>query len=696
MSTPKGGSTESVQQTDNQMDALLAKTKDASSLLPDELSYLVSAFVPSQSQALRSKAYLTLSAFCQGVRASKPSEKIKGDGDGADAGTLALSRVFQPLITSNLSETQEDALLAGITFLSALFQVDWQSASQIFQEDGFIELLATLELSSSPTISLELARLYAQASSHKVCRSLFPDESITWLRTKSSQGAGGALRAVAVIALLKLSRGSAVDAAAVVSAGASSTSSVEPHDEAYAASLKDLITSHEEAVEGLAYLSDNPSVKQMLANTAFLKQLFSLVPKPKATAHAPNNSTLLYGVLIIVANLCAYKPRLNQEEQQIAKLRRMAEAKQAGRKDIGESPNPLDSDTQVQTRCRTAIGSGVLDVLATTAGIESQGTRTVVGKIFLSLVEDKGNRGKVLQGGGAKTLTRVIKSFPLSSTDSSPAEILPVIQALAKLAITASPIQVFGPNEGNSLDAIRPLSHMLLHSSSNMLQQFEAIMALTNIASHPACAARIADTPHLLNKVELLMLEDHLLIRRASVELICNLIIGSESVVERYGGGEGGFSKSKIQVLLAMSDVEDLPTRLAASGALAMLTSAPSACQAIFALQVERHRAFLILAQLIDPSVHIGDTDAKDGGADINPVDGDAGLVHRGVACFHNILGNLQDLIPPATLAEEIEKAGLVKVFEKLLKGELGSVDKDGVLPLAVGVGQILSTISKR
>ncbi|KAF8445652.1 hypothetical protein L210DRAFT_3528112 [Boletus edulis BED1] len=87
------------------------------------------------------------------------------------------------------------------------------------------------------------------------------------------------------------------------------------------------------------------------------------------------------------------------------------------------------------------------------------------------------------------------------------------------------------------------------------------------------------------------------------------------------------FRVANIPHILSKSDVEDLPTRLAASGALAMLTSTQAACEAIFDLQKERHRAFLVLAQLIDPSIHAGDDDAMDeesiGGV------GDPGLVHR-------------------------------------------------------------------
>ncbi|KAH0838076.1 ARM repeat-containing protein [Lanmaoa asiatica] len=696
-SNPRSRSDET-QRIEINMDALRIKSEDPSSLLPDELSHIVAAFVPSQPLSSRSKAYLTLSAFCQGIRVSKSSERSQAGGDEPDEGTLALFHIFQPLIANNLSQSQEDVLLVAVTFHCALFQVDWKSASQIFTGDGFLDLLTTLEMTTSSLVSLALARLYAQASSHKPCRQLFSEESITWLQTKSSQTTDDALRVVAILALVKLAHGSSGDTATIPAGTATTTGILVGEDVPRAAQLGGMIMNSEEihaclneAVEGLAYLSTNPSVKKNLTNATVLKRLFSFVPKRKATADATNNSMLIYGVLVIISNLCSYKPRLSQEQQQIAKLRRMAESgKKTGRDDVEEQLDPLESEREVQARCRSAISCGALEVLATASGLDSQGIRSSVGQVLLSFAENKENRGEILRGGGSKMLTRIIQSAS-SSPDSLPQEALPAIQALAKLAITAPPIQVFGPNEGNVLDAIRPFSQLLLHPSASMLQQFEAMMALTNIASHgPALASRVANTPHVFSKVELLMLEDHTLMRRAATELICNLIAGSEHVFEKYGGAndettrstsQDGSSRSNIHVLIAMSDVEDLPTRLAASGALAMLTNMQPACKAIFDLQVERHRAFLVLAQLIDPSIHTGDDDTT--GEDSSVALGNPGLVHRGVICIRNLLSNLQSPSRQDALKDEVRKAGLLVVFEKLLKGELGSFSEVVLGPAA-------------
>ena len=679
------------------LDTILKNSQQISStgpLLPDELSYLLTAFLPSQPVTLRSKAYLVLSSFCRGVKSSSPPAKK----DESDPGTDSLSKVLAPLVVSRLEDQNERNVLAGVSFLTALFQVDWQSAASILLQDGIVELIADIhDLFPSSQLSLEVAHLLGQAGGYKPCRAAMSQQSLEWLESKSRQTTDTALRAAAAIALVKLSRGAAADAV-------DNTNPQEQvglaQDEELAKLMKGIViagddqSSLSDAVEGLAYLTVDPVIKEELSkDSKFLSQLFALVPRRKIPSQPPKdiNSTLLYGVLVIIANICAYRPRLNEEDAQIDKLRRMTKAGKEGGNQ-GAKLDMLDNDAHVKQRCRKLIAGGVLDVLATVPVTESQGIRVSAGKAFLSFVEDKENRGKILQSGGARALMQIIRqalspssSEPTQSTKSPPLDVadLEPIQALAKLAITASPVQVFGPNEGAVYDAIRPFSLMLLHPSSNLLQQFEAIMALTNLASQgPAAASRVAKADGLMSKVELLLLEHHPLVRRAAMELICNLIAGSDEVFEKYSGvGDSRGLKSKTQILLALSDVDDLPTRLAASGALATLTAAPSICRALFDLQRERQRVLPILTQLIDPSA-VPPQDGDEDDNDTQEAESNPGLVHRGVICARNFLLSVEDVAARKQLTAEATSAGLIDALVKILK-ESGAVDIVVAMPTA-------------
>jgi hypothetical protein len=654
--------------------------------LPDELSYLITAFLPSHPSATRSKAYLTLSAFCQGVRSSSPVK-----GKQPNPATEALVKVFEPLIIPQLVDTEESSLIAGASFLTALFQVDWEAASFLFQQDGVLEAaMDSVDLTPSAQLARTIVYLLAQACGHKVCRAVLTPQSVEWLGIMSRTSTDMILRAGATNALIKMSKGSAAD-----NPGTGGTETGTRKDEDLAGAMKDIViagsdmASTSDAVEGLAYLSVEPDIKEILSrDSTFLRCLFTLIPRRPAylsTKQPEPTTTVVFGILVIISNLCAYRPRLTEEQSQIEKLRRMAKASDNSMK----APSVLDDDENVKGRIKRLLDAGVLDVFAAAIRTDSSGIRITIGKALISIIEDKENRGKALQSGGAKILGQIIKHASTSaskSSDQTPtidSAYLDSIQALAKLAITSSPVQVFGPNAGAMYDAIRPFSFMLQSPSSTLLQRFESMMALTNLSSYSAeTAARIAQTPNLMNQVELLLLEEHALVRRAAMELLCNLIAGSDEVFERYGGETNSSStKSRLQVVLALCDVDDLPTRLAASGALATLTAAPSACKALVSLQTDRRRVFLYLAQLIDPSI----TRAEDSD-EVNAErenESHPGLVHRAIVCARNIFVSIDDQAVRKRLSKDAEDAGLTQALVIVVKGQIGSAEEAILRPTA-------------
>ncbi|GLB35837.1 putative ARM repeat-containing protein [Lyophyllum shimeji] len=661
-------------------------------VLPDELSYLITAFLPSNPSSDRPKAYLTLSAFCQGARSSSTAQGKERDTNTHDPNTEALAKAFGPSVVNRLAETDENSLLASVTFLTALFQVDWQSAASIFQQDGVLEaIMDSVDLDPSTQLARAVAQLLAQACGHKPCRGVLSQQSIQWLNYASRSSPDTNTRAAATTALIKLSQGSARDNAEVTESlgGAEDTGAVAVgrQDEELAAAMREIVVSGEDqasasdAVEGLAYLSVDPAIKEKLSrDIPFLKRLVTLTPRRKATPsiESADPPTLVFGILLIVSNLSTYRPRLTEEQTQIEKLRQMAKASNANSKP--PSASPLDDDGHVRSRVRRLVDAGILDIFASAIRTDTAGVRILCGKALLNIVEDKDNRGKVLQSGGAKVLMQVIKhAMPDSTEKAASATLDPAyldaIQALAKLAITSSPVQVFGPDEGAMYGAIRPLSLMLQGSSSKLLQRFESLMALTNLSSQSAeLATRIGKSDGLLNKVELLLLEDHTLVRRAAMELICNLIAGSDDVFETYGGGKNlATTKSKLQVLIALSDVEDLPTRLAASGAVATLTTAPSACQALVELQSEGRRVFPIIAQLIDPSLALRD-DADEGDGKGGHTGTHPGLIHRAIICTRNIFLSVPQSLRNK-LSQEAEEVGLLRALMDFVKAQGDKVD---------------------
>ena len=683
-----------VMSLDDKLDVLLKQSQQKSwaKLGSEEVSYLTQAFLPIQSADTRSKAYLVLSAACQHIRETAAPPKGKETGESGPA-TEALVKLFAPPIRDRFRETNDDELITAMSFFIALFQVDWQSAAAILLEDDVFESLTdVVDLTPSREVAGEVARLLAQASAHKPCRERIVSSDLQgWLERSSRKTSDTSLRSASAVALIKLSRGTAEDTKGLATTDSQPSTTPLIRETELASLMKNLVVSGDDsstitnAIEGLAYMSIEPQIKETLSkDAAFLSRLFGLIPCPKKNQMlsilSAANTTQVYGIAVVISNICSYHPRLSQEQEQIAKLRQMTNNSTSGLKSAKPITDPLDDDSHVKERCRRMVDAGVGDVLSGMVRIsDGKGVLINVAKAILGLVEDKENRGKLLQGGCSCALITIVRSsLPPATTPAGQVEesVLDAIQALAKFAITASPLHVFGPDQGSTLDAIRPFSILLLHPSSSLLQQFEALMALTNLSStSPEASTRVSKSEGLMNKVEFMLLDDNQLVQRASMELICNLIAGSEDVFDKYGGQEEtASSKSKLQILVALSDVEDAHTRLAASGALATVTSSLNACKGLFSLQMERHRVLPILTQLIDPP-------SEDDSTSSDPTSA-AGLLHRGVVSIRNFLTSLDDESVRA-LVPDAKSSGLAQGLVKVVKSNAEAPNMSILQPAA-------------
>lgn len=145
-------------------------------------------------------------------------------------------------------------------------------------------------------------------------------------------------------------------------------------------------------------------------------------------------------------------------------------------------------------------------------------------------------------------------------------------QALSRLLISVNPKLAFN-SALPSTSAIRPLQSQLTRTESStwQLHAFEALLALTNLASLDE-----ATQNHIIRSafdvvVDDLLLSNHAMLQRAATELVCNLM-ASPHCVEKFADGSPR-AKHRLHLLLAMTDVEDTATRSAAGGALAALLS---------------------------------------------------------------------------------------------------------------------------
>lgn len=318
------------------------------------------------------------------------------------------------------------------------------------------------------------------------------------------------------------------------------------------------------AVEGLAFLSLDAEVKEAIISN---KKSISMLCKIPSTGE----QSLLYGIATIFVNLTnSYdKPERNPELEELGKY--------AGENVPKE--HELDGEEYVKKRVSSLLGQGIVSALLALSAADSAAIHEQVSRVFLALVEDASHRGKILQHGGVKTL------LLLTTNNTNKGKML-AAQALAKIGITNDPRLSF-PGQ-RALEVVRPLVQLL--KSEQGLQQFEALMALTNLAGTSDDVRQRIIKEQGVRLMESLMFEEHELIRRASTEALCNMIQMSE-VHERFLNDD----IERVKLWTLFSGEDDFELARAASGGLAQLTHDPRICTKV--MQVKS--ATTILKELL-------------------------------------------------------------------------------------------------
>lgn len=301
------------------------------------------------------------------------------------------------------------------------------------------------------------------------------------------------------------------------------------------------------SAEGLSYLTLDAEVKEKLIED--VPALLALIELAKT-----GDQSVLYGVVTTLVNLCsAY-----EKQEMVPELVELAKF---AKHHIPEEHEFDDSDF-VAKRITVLGKVGVTTALVALSKTESPNSKELIARVFNALCNEQELRGTVVQQGGSKVLI----PLSLNGTDKGKRH---AAQALARIAITMNPEVAF-PGQ-RSLEVIRPLLS-LLHIDCSGLENFEALMALCNIAQMSESSRQRILKEGGLSKIEHYMYEDHEHLCRAAMQCITNLTM-SEHVVEVYEG-----DNDRLKFVTALILDEDLETCLAASGAVAILTSSSKKC----------------------------------------------------------------------------------------------------------------------
>lgn len=263
---------------------------------------------------------------------------------------------------------------------------------------------------------------------------------------------------------------------------------------------------------------------------------------------------MLYGAVTTFVNLCnAY-----EKEEMVPELVELAKF---AKRHVPEE-HELDDPDFIHKRLTILANEGITTALVALSKTESPNSKELISRVFNALCGMTELRGKVVQQGGAKAL------LPLcfNGTEKGKRQ---AGQALSRIGITINPEQAF-PGQ-RSLEVIRPLLNQL-HVDFTALENFESLMALCNLAQMNESIRQRILKEGGLQKIEVYLMEDHLLLCRAAAQLICNMAV-SDDVVKVHEK-----PNDRIKFLALLCKEEDEDTAVAAAGALAIMTSVSKIC----------------------------------------------------------------------------------------------------------------------
>lgn len=520
-------------------------------------------------------------------------------------------KTLTQFVTSRVTRQRNEDLVLAFSAAAGVFPVAPSTASTLFLIEGFVQALVPLLEKKAKSEKVELAALdmLSAACIDSACREAIKKHCTSWLQRILAIGTDERPGLAAVI-LAKIQGPSSQ----ATSSKNDTTAEEKNAREDLVPRLKsmmveDPLDSNQSSIEGLAYASVRPKVKEELAKDQdFLRKLL------KHLRHSPPGSPTSFGGLALIDNLTRYLPDISEEQKRMAQLKAYANATKSA-----PQADPLDEDAAVTERCTAIVKAGTISVLVGMSKNLSPNSMHTVIRILLSLSRTPSLRGTIAQQGGARLLLQGYNLI-LGSSDSDIEARHTAAHALARILISIDPNLVF-PSSGSMplTSVIRPVLSLLGEDSGSMtegprdlLPTFEALLALTNIASVPSSGAAESIIRQAYPIIENLLLSNNALVRRAATQLVCNLVncpLGVELFAD-----ESQLAARRIHILLAMADVEDVATRSAAAGALAIVTEFEGAVKAILARDSGME---IILSLLEDES-------------------GDIGIVYRACVCVMN------------------------------------------------------------
>ncbi|XP_033646594.1 protein unc-45 homolog B-like [Asterias rubens] len=532
---------------------------------------IIIEFVPKQTGVGRALAFLTNGGLTKLLTVAGQVPELKRLPITVNTrmhSAVALSKLYDEMsndknrkyydelcdkfVTEKFHVNSMESNMEAIGAITTLLQGPFEVGNSLIGREGVIQVMVAMAASNDMLHQKVALEAIAQAASKKDrCTGIL--ESGIGIIKECYKSPNDNIKVRALVGMCKLGAAGGTDSSARLFADGS-TVKLAKEVKKFLVNPKKDHDLRKWAAEGLSFLSLDGDVKENIINDPTAIQ--ALIELAKS-----GDKTVLYSVASVFVNLTnSYD--VEKLEPEMVKLAQYA------KQHIPE-PHPKDSKEYLQERLRKLLKEGVVTALVILAKAESENCRELVARVYLTLTEGKDDRGLIVQQGGAKSLIPLANNGTLEGKTRA-------AQALARIGITINPELAF-PGQ-RCLEAVRPLMS-LLHVDRTGLQNFEALMALTNLAGISESVRNRIMKEKGFPQIENYMFEDHDMIKRAATECMCNLVVSEEAAGKFLGEND------RVKLLVLYCAEEDEALAKAASGTLAYLSQTEEVCNKI--LQVK-------------------------------------------------------------------------------------------------------------
>lgn len=333
------------------------------------------------------------------------------------------------------------------------------------------------------------------------------------------------------------------------------------------------------AIEGLAYLSLKTSVKMLLRHHKFFcPRMVEMVKEQNLKDHN------LYGMLIVLANLSTL-PDSSNEPKSIRELQNYSNLK-TGKED-NENNIKDDPNAVIKFNDEYIIESEIISILKSEITDLSQGCRDQLVRIIYNVTRNTSSIAQCIEQGAT---TAILEYLVNATAKENPVRIL-ACRALTRILIHTNPSLIFKKYSPlNALPFLFALLPTLPKSPAEddesffnddqitVADQFEGLLALTNLASaensdgEDICKT-IATSPKYWSIVENLMLDENPILRRATLELICNLMSHPVSIAVKFFNFENPQSLKNFNLLVKLLLLDDIKSQRAVAAIFANIAN---------------------------------------------------------------------------------------------------------------------------